>query len=128
MKDINKVKAAVRLKKARRIKSRMSGTAEKPRLVVFRSLKHIYAQLVDDDSGRTLVSSSTTGKDTKGNGGKATGISGGKVELSKSVGMKLAEEAKKQKITKAVFDRNGYLYHGRVKAVAEGARENGLKI
>lgn len=123
MKDINKVKAAVRLKKARRIKSRMSGTAEKPRLVVFRSLKHIYAQLVDDDSGRTLVSSSTTGKDTIGKGS-----SSGKVELSKSVGMKLADEANKQKITKAVFDRNGYLYHGRVKAVAEGARENGLKI
>ena len=123
MKDINKVKAALRLKKARRIKSRMSGTAEKPRLVVFRSLKHIYAQLVDDVSGRTLVSSSTTEKDTKGKG-----TSGGKIELSKSVGMKLADEAKKQKIAKAVFDRNGYLYHGRVKAVAEGARENGLTI
>lgn len=123
MKDKNKLKTALRLKKAKRIKSRMSGTAEKPRLVVFRSLKHIYAQLVDDVSGRTLVSSSTTGKDNKGKR-----ASGGKVELGKSVGKKLAEEANKQKITKAVFDRNGYLYHGRVKAVAEGARENGLKI
>ena len=123
LKDINKVKAAVRLKKARRIKSRMSGTAEKPRLVVFRSLKHIYAQLVDDVSGRTLVSSSTTKKTANG---KESSI--GKIELSKSVGMKLADEAKKKKISKAVFDRNGYLYHGRVKAVAEGARENGLKI
>ncbi len=82
MKDIHKVKAAVRLKKAKRIKSRMSGTAEKPRLVVFRSLKHIYAQLVDDATGRTLVSSSTADKDNKGKGGK--------IELSKSVGMKLA--------------------------------------
>ena len=123
MKDKNKLKTALRLKKAKRIKSRMRGTAEKPRLVVFRSLKHIYAQLVDDVSGRTLVSSSTTEKDA---GGK--NLSGGKVELSKSVGKKLAEEANKQKISKAVFDRNGYLYHGSVKAVAEGARENGLKI
>ncbi len=128
MKDKNKIKAAARLKKKKRIKSRMSGTAEKPRLVVFRSLKHVYAQLVDDVSGHTLASSSTTEKESKGKGGKATGISGGKIELSKSVGMKLADEAKKKKITKAVFDRNGYLYHGRVKAVADGARENGLKI
>ncbi|MCH8304198.1 50S ribosomal protein L18 [Candidatus Marinimicrobia bacterium MT.SAG.2] len=123
MKDKNKIKTALRLKKARRIKSRMSGTAEKPRLVVFRSLKHIYAQLVDDVSGNTLVTSSTAGKELKDKGS-----SGGKVELSKLVGMRLADEAKKKKITAAVFDRNGYLYHGRVKAVAEGARENGLKI
>lgn len=101
----------------------MSGTAEKPRLVVFRSLKHIYAQLVDDVSGNTLVTSSTAGKELKDKGS-----SGGKIELSKLVGMNLADEAKKKKITAAVFDRNGYLYHGRVKAVAEGARENGLKI
>lgn len=101
----------------------MSGTAEKPRLVVFRSLKHIYAQLVDDVSGNTLVTSSTAGKELKDKGS-----SSGKVELSKLVGMNLADEAKKKKITAAVFDRNGYLYHGRVKAVAEGARENGLKI
>lgn len=120
MKDKHKVKAAVRLKKARRIKSRMSGTADKPRLVVFRSLKHIYAQLVDDVTGRTLVSSSTAAIENDAKGGK--------IERSKSVGMKLAEEANKQKITNAVFDRNGYLYHGRVKAVAEGAREKGLKI
>ncbi|MCH8299640.1 MAG: 50S ribosomal protein L18 [Candidatus Marinimicrobia bacterium] len=123
MKDKNKIKTALRLKKARRIKSRMSGTAEKPRLVVFRSLKHIYAQLVDDVSGNTLVTSSTAGKELKDKGS-----SGGKIELSKLVGMRLADEAKKKKITAAVFDRNGYLYHGRVKAVAEGARENGLKI
>ncbi|TFB09751.1 50S ribosomal protein L18 [Candidatus Marinimicrobia bacterium MT.SAG.3] len=123
MKDKNKIKTALRLKKARRIKSRMSGTAEKPRLVVFRSLKHIYAQLVDDVSGNTLVTSSTAGKELKDKGS-----SGGKVELSKLVGMNLADEAKKKKITAAVFDRNGYLYHGRVKAVAEGARENDLKI
>jgi len=123
LKDKNKIKTALRLKKARRIKSRMSGTAEKPRLVVFRSLKHIYAQLVDDVSGNTLVTSSTAGKELKDKGS-----SGGKIELSKLVGMRLADEAKKKKITAAVFDRNGYLYHGRVKAVAEGARENGLKI
>ena len=113
----------MRLKKAKKIKSRLSGTAEIPRLVVFRSLKQVYAQLVDDVSGRTLASSSTAEKGSKGKGS-----SGGKVEPSKSVGMKLADEAKKMNITKAVFDRNGYRYHGRVKAVAEGARENGLKI
>ena len=124
MKDKNKVKAAARLKKMKRIKSRMSGTAKKPRLVVYRSLKHIYAQLVDDVTGRTLVSSSTTAKGLSESGS----IKGNKTELSKSVGMNLADKAKKNKITTAVFDRNGYLYHGRVKAVAEGARENGLNI
>ncbi len=124
MKDKNKIKAAARLKKKRRIKSRMNGTAEKPRLVVFRSLKHIYAQLVDDVTGNTLASSSTTMKELKEGGS----FKGGKTELGKTVGMNLADKAKKKRITTAVFDRNGYLYHGRVKAVAEGARENGLKI
>ena len=124
MKDRNKLKAAARLKKKRRIKSRMNGTVEKPRLVVFRSLKHIYAQLVDDVTGNTLASSSTTMKDLREGGP----LKGGKTELGKTVGMNLAEKAKKKKITRAVFDRNGYLYHGRVKAVAEGARENGLKF
>ena len=124
MKDKTKVKAAIRLKKMKRIKSRMSGTAKKPRLVVFRSLKHIYAQLVDDVTGKTLASSSTTAKDLKDSGS----VKGNKTDLSKTVGKNLADKAKAKKITNAVFDRNGYLYHGRVKAVAEGARENGLNI
>ena len=123
MKDKNKLKNEARLKKARRVKAKISGTAAVPRLVVYRSQKHIYAQLVDDTAGSTLVSSSTQNKEMKG---KVSGKS--KREVSKMVGSQIAEQAKKKDITKAVFDRNGYLYHGRVKAVAEGARENGLKI
>ena len=124
MKNRNKQKHEARLKKARRIKARLSGTSEKPRLVVYRSHKHIYAQLVDDTVGATLVESSTLKKLLKA---KITAAKS-KVKAGKSVGMDIAEEAKKKNITAAVFDRNGYLYHGRVKAVAEGARENGLKI
>ena len=123
MKDKNKLKNEARLKKARRVKAKLSGTAAVPRLVVYRSQKHIYAQLVDDTAGSTLVSSSTQNKEMKG---KVSGKS--KRDVSKMVGSQIAEQAKKKNITKAVFDRNGYLYHGRVKAVAEGARENGLKI
>ena len=123
MKDKNKLKNEARLKKARRVKAKISGTAAVPRLVVYRSQKHIYAQLVDDSAGSTLVSSSTQNKEMKG---KVAGKT--KRDVSKMVGTLIAEQAKKKNITKAVFDRNGYLYHGRVKAVAEGARENGLKI
>ena len=92
-------------------------------MVVYRSAKHIYAQLVDDVTGTTLVASSSQKKNVKEKFDSAT-----KRELGRAVGGDIAEEAKKKKITKAVFDRNGYLYHGRVKAVAEGARENGLQI
>ena len=123
MKDKNKIKNEARLKKARRVKAKISGTAVVPRLVVYRSQKHIYAQLVDDTTGSTLVSSSTQKAEIKG---EVSGKS--KRDVSKMVGGEIAEQAKKKSITKAVFDRNGYLYHGRVKAVAEGARENGLKI
>ncbi len=123
MKDKNKIKNEARLKKARRVKAKISGTPAVPRLVVYRSQKHIYAQLVDDTTGSTLVASSTQKEEMKG---EVSGRS--KREASKMVGSQLADQAKKKNITKAVFDRNGYLYHGRVKAVAEGARENGLKI
>ena len=123
MKDKNKIKNEARLKKARRVKAKISGTAAVPRLVVYRSQKHIYAQLVDDTIGSTLVSSSTQKGEMKG---EVSGKS--KRDASKMVGGQIADRAKKKSITKAVFDRNGYLYHGRVKAVAEGARENGLKI
>ena len=123
MKDKNKIKSEARFKKARRVKAKISGTPTVPRLVVYRSHKHIYAQLVDDTTGSTLVASSTQKEEMKG---EVSGRS--KREASKMVGSQLADQAKKKNITKAVFDRNGYLYHGRVKAVAEGARENGLKI
>ena len=123
MKDKNKIKNEARLKKARRVKAKISGTPAVPRLVVYRSHKHIYAQLVDDTAGSILVSSSTQNEEMKG------AISGkSKRDASKMVGGQIADQAKKKNITRAVFDRNGYLYHGRVKAVAEGARENGLKI
>ena len=124
MKDKNIVKNKLRLRKARRIKSRLFGTSERPRLVVYRSHKHIYAQLVDDASGVTLVASSSQKKDLKAKISSAKS----KVDVGKSVGMDLADGAKKKQIKSAIFDRNGYLYHGRVKAVAEGARENGLII
>lgn len=123
MKDKNKIKNEARFKKARRVKAKISGTPTVPRLVVYRSHKHIYAQLVDDTTGSTLVASSTQKEEMRG---EVSGRS--KREASKMVGSQLADQAKKKNITKAVFDRNGYLYHGRVKAVAEGARENGLKI
>lgn len=124
MKDKNIEKNKLRLRRTRRIKRRLFGTSERPRLVVYRSHKHIYAQLVDDASGSTLVASSTQKKELKATISSAKS----KVDAGKSVGMDLAAEAKKKKISSAIFDRNGYLYHGRVKAVAEGARENGLKI
>lgn len=101
------------------IRRRVSGTAERPRLSVFRSNKGIYAQLIDDDAGRTLLAASSQ-KDIE--------PAGNKVEQSKEVGIKLAEKAKAAGISKVVFDRNGYLYHGRVKSLADGAREGGLQF
>lgn len=99
------------------------GTPERPRLSVYRSLNHIYAQIIDDLSGKTLVAASTLTKATKGKRGKT---SGGNVEGAKAVGMKLATLAKEKNISKVVFDWGGHIYHGRVKALAEGAREGGL--
>ena len=119
--------SATLLKKTRRarrkigLRKRIHGTPERPRLTVFRSLKHIYAQVIDDVSGRTLASAS----DQAGKGGKAVK---GKTGSAKSVGTTLAERAKKAGVTKVVFDRNGYIYHGRVKALADGAREGGLQF
>lgn len=109
-----------RLRRKRRIRGKVSGTAERPRLTVFRSATHIYAQLIDDTSGRTLASSSS----------KSKGFSaeGGKTERAKAVGQAVAEAAKQAGIANVVFDRNGYIYHGRVKALAEGAREGGLNF
>jgi large subunit ribosomal protein L18 len=104
-----------------RIHKRIVGTPERPRLVVYRSLKQIYAQVVDDSKSRTLFTVSSLGKDIK-----AAGTAKGKTNVAKLVGKAAGEEAKKRNITTVVFDRNGYLYHGRVKAVADGAREAGL--
>lgn len=100
------------------IRKRLTGTAERPRLSVYRSNKAIYAQIIDDTEGKTLVSASTLSKDFSGTGTK--------IEQSKAVGQLVAEKAKAAGINKVVFDRNGYLYHGRIKSLAEGAREGGL--
>jgi large subunit ribosomal protein L18 len=106
----------------RHVRKRVQGTPECPRLCVYRSLKAIYAQVIDDKSNQTLYSVSSLSKSLSGEIAKTKS----KVEAAKIVGQAAGEEAKKRKIEKVVFDRNGYLFHGRVKAVAEGAREAGL--
>ena len=109
-----------RLKRHKRVRAKISGTAQCPRLNVFRSLQHIYAQLIDDEAGVTLVSASTTEKDFTQYGGNK--------EAANAVGKLLAERAKEKNITDVVFDRGGYVYQGRVAALAEGAREGGLNF
>ena len=109
-----------RIKRHQRIRNKISGTASCPRLNVFRSAKNIYAQLIDDVAGKTLCAASTNEKDFTEYGGNC--------EAAKKVGLALAEKAKAQGITDVVFDRSGYVYHGRVAALAEGAREGGLNF
>jgi len=116
-----------------RIRKKMQGTAERPRLNVYRSLNHIYVQVIDDLHGKTLVSASTAeGQKTEGKKAegdkKAAKRTGGNVASAKAVGKIIADRAKAKGVTKVVFDRGGYLYHGRVKAVAEAAREAGLQF
>lgn len=110
-----------RLKIKRRIRSRISGTAERPRLCVFRSNKQIYAQLIDDVNGKTLLAASSQLEAIEKN-------QGNKVDKSFLVGKEIASKAVQAGITSVVFDRNGYLYHGRVKSLADGAREGGLQF
>ena len=105
-----------------RIRKKMQGTAERPRLNVYRSLNHIYVQVIDDLHGQTLVSASTA------EGKKEDRRSGGNVASAKAVGKVIAERAKAKGVTKVVFDRGGYIYHGRVKALADAAREAGLQF
>ena len=114
--SLNKSDRRLRIKRS--IRTKISGTAERPRLSVFRSNKNIYAQLIDDNAGVTLVSVSSAKADATAN----------KTELSLTVGKELAVKAQEKGITQVVFDRSGYLYHGRVKSLAEGAREAGLKF
>ena len=109
-----------RIKRHMRIRNKISGTPERPRLNVFRSGKHIYAQIIDDINGVTLVSASTMDKDFDGYGGNK--------EAAKKIGKTIAERAAHKNITEVVFDRGGYVYHGRIKELAEGAREGGLKF
>ncbi len=114
---IPKTREEKRVRRHLRVRKALAGTPERPRLVVFRSLKHIYAQIVDDTTGRTLLAVSSH-KITEGK----------KAERSVQVGKAIAEKAKAAGISRVVFDRAGYKYHGRVKAVAEGAREGGLEF
>jgi large subunit ribosomal protein L18 len=113
---VPKPRAGRRTRRHIRVRAKVAGTAERPRLVVFRSLKHVSAQLVDDVLHRTLMTITDSG------------LTGKKSERSVAVGKRVAEKAKAAGITKVVFDRGGYQYHGRVKAVADGAREGGLEF
>ncbi len=106
-----------------RIRKKISGSTERPRLTVYKSLKHLHAQVIDDSTGRTLASASTLSKELKGKLDE-----GDKKTAAKQVGLLLAEKCKAAKIEKVVFDRNGYPYHGRIAATADGAREGGLQF
>jgi len=109
----------IRQRVHKRIREKLSGTAERPRLNVYRSLNHIYAQLIDDMGGKTIVSASTREAKIK---------TGGNLAAAKEVGKQIAQKAKAKGVEKIVFDRGGYLYHGRIKALADAAREAGLKF
>jgi large subunit ribosomal protein L18 len=115
----NTNRAVVREAIHRRIRRKVRGTSERPRLAVYRSLNHIYAQVVDDQSGQTIVSASTTEKDLRGS-------TGGNIEAARRIGKAIAERALEKGISTVVFDRGGYLYHGRVKALADAVREAGV--
>ncbi len=121
---INKNNQERLLKKKARIRKKISGTPDRPRLTVYRSQKHIYAQIIDDVAGKTLVTSSTLSKDLKDEIAKVKTP----IEVCKVIGKDAAKKALEKNIKEVVFDRNGYLYHGRIKAIADGAREAGLKF
>lgn len=115
--DTNKLKTIRRNRRKTGIRKRVQGTPERPRLTVFRSLNNIYAQVIDDLDGKTLASASSI---------KASG--GGNIAAAKEVGKEIAEKAKQAGITQVAFDRNGFRYHGRIKALADAAREGGLQL
>ena len=112
-------RSEARSRRHARVREKVRGSAARPRLAVYRSLTHIYAQLVDDDAGRTLVAASSL---------DAKDATGKKTERAKSVGTLLGDRAKQKGVTEVVFDRGGYRYHGRVKALADGVREAGVKV
>jgi len=118
---VSKERRVARKKRQARVRKKVTGSVERPRLCIFRSTKHIYAQIIEDETGKTLATASTVAK--------ATGDSvkySGNVEAAKAIGKKIAEVALAKDIKQVVFDRNGFLYHGRVKALADAAREAGL--
>jgi len=120
---VSRKRLSGRLRRKLRVRKKVRGTEERPRLNVYRSLKHMYAQIIVDTRGETLVSASTLSRELRGKL-KSTG----NVEAAREVGRLIAKKALEKGIKKVVFDRNGFLYHGRVKAVAEGAREGGLEF
>lgn len=121
--DVAKNRRLARAKRQVRVRRKVKGTAERPRLTVFRSARHIYAQIIEDGTGKTLVAASSVAKDVV-EGQDYTG----NVEAAKAVGAAVAKKALEKNIKQVVFDRNGFLYHGRVKALAEAAREAGLSF
>ena len=122
MRDAAKLKREKRQRRHARVRKRVVGTSERPRLVVFRSNRHISAQIIDDTQGKTLCSATTASKKVQ----EATTDLAGKVDRSRQLGEMLAQMAKEVGISQVVFDRGGYRYHGRVKALAEGARKDGV--
>jgi large subunit ribosomal protein L18 len=118
-----KVKADRRARRKQRIRRKVNGTAERPRLSIFRSANHIYVQAIDDVAGRTLAQASSLKED-----GLDAVEGNGKVAVGKAVGKLIARRLKEQNVSAAIFDRNGYIYHGRVQAIADGAREEGLSV
>jgi large subunit ribosomal protein L18 len=122
MSDIAKARREGRIRRHRRVRRKVHGTAARPRLAVYRSNKHISAQLIDDDSGRTLAAASSTEADQRAAG------TGGSVAAAERVGTLIADRAKAAGVTAVVFDRGGYAYHGRVAAIAEAARNAGLEF
>ena len=123
MKYPQKCKLTLKERRARRVRKKIFGIPERPRMSVHRSLKNIYVQIIDDVKGNTIIGLSSSGPEIQN-----LNIKGGKIEVSKSIGKLIAEKAREKGIKKVIFDRGGCLYHGRVKAVAEGAREGGLKF
>jgi len=119
--DKNTAKTQAHLKRKKRVRKKLWGTVERPRLSIFRSARHIYAQIINDDQGLTLVAASSVSQETKGQV-----IEGAKKGIAKKVGEILAERALAKDIREICFDRGGYKYHGRVRSLAEGAREKGL--
>jgi large subunit ribosomal protein L18 len=122
MADIAQIRRESRLRRHRRVRKKVHGTAERPRLAVFRSNKHLVAQLIDDDAGHTLVAASTSEPDQRAAGSGAT------VEAAGRIGTLLAERARAAGIERVVFDRGGFIYHGRIAALASAAREAGLEF
>ena len=121
-------KSVNRKSRQERVRKRVRGTDTTPRLCVFRSARHIYAQVISDESGKTLLSASTMSEEVRGGDKSKSDKSGKKTEIAKKVGELVAKRCLEQQISQVVFDRNGFLYHGRIKALADAAREAGLRF